>query len=139
LFHLFGAFLIVREASNGDHIHIATSTATATKGLCINIPMNSVKQQTTTPKRAAKMASNQSLNHLLNFTLPPRQLQPVQSLPRRSRKPGTHSSVWNKESKYMVYPNMRFRLISLPYRVCERAVSVRNEPCGGLHSAFRRP
>jgi hypothetical protein len=47
----------------------------------------------TTPKRASKM-SNLNMNHLLNFTLPPRQIQP---LPRRSRKAGTHQVAWNKE------------------------------------------
>ena len=49
-----------------------------------------------TPKRVAKSAS-QSLNHLLNFSLPPRQTQQVQSLPRRSRRHGTTQGVWNKE------------------------------------------
>lgn len=57
------------------------------------------QSQITTPKRASKMASGQSLNHLLNFTLPPRQSQQPQSLPRRSRKNGTNHGVWNKESK----------------------------------------
>jgi hypothetical protein len=50
-----------------------------------------------TPKRVAKSASSQSLNHLLNFSLPPRQTQQVQSLPRRSRRHGTTHGVWNKE------------------------------------------
>ncbi|KAH9996075.1 hypothetical protein BJV77DRAFT_1059579 [Russula vinacea] len=50
-----------------------------------------------TPKRVAKSASSQSLNHLLNFSLPPRQTQQVQSLPRRSRRNGTTHGVWNKE------------------------------------------
>ncbi|KAL0068544.1 hypothetical protein AAF712_004259 [Marasmius tenuissimus] len=51
----------------------------------------------TSPKRPAKMASAQSLNHLLNFTLPPRQSQPPQSIPRRSRKTNSQFGVWNKE------------------------------------------
>ena len=50
-----------------------------------------------TPKRVAKSASSQSLNHLLNFSLPPRQTHQVQSLPRRSRRHGTTQGVWNKE------------------------------------------
>jgi hypothetical protein len=50
-----------------------------------------------TPKRVAKSASSQSLNHLLNFSLPPRQTQQVQNLPRRSRRHGTTQGVWNKE------------------------------------------
>lgn len=50
-----------------------------------------------TPKRVAKSASSQSLNHLLNFSLPPRQIHQAQSLPRRSRRHGTTQGVWNKE------------------------------------------
>lgn len=61
----------------------------------------------TTPKRPAKMASSQSLNHLLNFTLPPRQTPAV---PRRSRKYGTQHGVWNKES---AYSNPLYNLLSL--------------------------
>jgi hypothetical protein len=50
-----------------------------------------------TPKRVAKSASSLSLNHLLNFSLPPRQIHQAQSLPRRSRRHGTTQGVWNKE------------------------------------------
>jgi hypothetical protein len=57
-----------------------------------------LRVQATAPQRPPKMASNQSLNHLLNFTLPPRQIQP-QIVPRRSKK-AVHSAVWNKESEY---------------------------------------
>lgn len=57
--------------------------------------------ESTTPKRSAapKMASHhgQSLNHLLNFTLPPRQYQVSQNIPRRSRKNASSHQVWNKE------------------------------------------
>ncbi|KAF7307439.1 RING finger domain protein [Mycena indigotica] len=61
-----------------------------------------------TPRRASKMASNQNLNHLLNFTLPPRQSQP-QSLPRRSRKTANHG-IWNRERfvnqyRFIMNPN----------------------------------
>ncbi|KAJ7638925.1 hypothetical protein FB45DRAFT_1055135 [Roridomyces roridus] len=63
-----------------------------------------------TPRRASKMASNQSLNHLLNFTLPPRQTQPPPSLPRRSRKTGTHQGVWNKER----FVNAQYRFVMNP-------------------------
>ncbi|KAJ7492089.1 hypothetical protein FB451DRAFT_516138 [Mycena latifolia] len=64
------------------------------------------------PKRASKMASNQSLdlNHLLNFTLPPRQTQPPPSLPRRSRKTGTHHGIWNKER----FVNAQYRFVMNP-------------------------
>jgi hypothetical protein len=56
-----------------------------------------------TQKRVAKSPSSQSLNHLLNFSLPPRQTQQVQSLPRRSRRHGTTHGVWNKERE-LPYP-----------------------------------
>ncbi|VDB84192.1 unnamed protein product [Peniophora sp. CBMAI 1063] len=39
----------------------------------------------------------ESLNHLLNFTLPPRQTQQLQPIPRRSRKTGNQHGIWNKE------------------------------------------
>ncbi|KAF5392528.1 hypothetical protein D9757_002315 [Collybiopsis confluens] len=65
-----------------------------------------------TPKRAAKMAANhsQSLNHLLNFTLPPRQQQPPTHLPRRSRRTGSSHGVWNKER----FVNAQYRFVVNP-------------------------
>ena len=50
-------------------------------------------------KRSNSKASSQSLNHLLNFTLPPRQSHNFLSIPRRARKTGHHHGVWNKERK----------------------------------------
>ncbi|KAH7923901.1 hypothetical protein BV22DRAFT_1091966 [Leucogyrophana mollusca] len=70
--------------------------------------MASTPSGTVTPKRPAKMASSQSLNHLLNFTLPPRQTQPM-SLPRRSRKTGSQP-VWNKER----FVNAQYRFVMNP-------------------------
>ncbi|KAL6304792.1 hypothetical protein BKA93DRAFT_781536 [Sparassis latifolia] len=67
--------------------------------------------QPTTPKRQSKMASTQSLNHLLNFTLPPRQSHQAQSLPRRNRKTGTHQGVWNKER----FVNAQYRFVMNPH------------------------
>ncbi|KAJ3731924.1 hypothetical protein DFJ43DRAFT_1132171 [Lentinula guzmanii] len=67
----------------------------------------------TTPKRTAKMASasnNQNLNHLLNFSLPPRQRQPLSNLPRRSRRTGTGHGVWNKER----FVNAQYRFVMNP-------------------------
>ncbi|PPQ79883.1 hypothetical protein CVT25_002939 [Psilocybe cyanescens] len=68
--------------------------------------------QETTPKRLSKMPSNQAvnLNHLLNFTLPPRQARPLTSLPRRSRKTGTVQGVWNKER----FVNAQYRFVMNP-------------------------
>ncbi|OBZ68392.1 putative RING finger protein P8B7.23 [Grifola frondosa] len=56
------------------------------------------------------MASTQSLNHLLNFTLPPRQTHTPQSLPRRTRRTGTHQGVWNKER----FVNAQYRFVMNP-------------------------
>ncbi|KAF8445703.1 hypothetical protein L210DRAFT_3501601 [Boletus edulis BED1] len=61
-----------------------------------------------TPKRPSKMASSQSLNHLLNFTLPPRQTH-SQSLPRRGKKSTAHG-VWNKER----FVNAQYRFVMNP-------------------------
>ncbi|KZP25367.1 hypothetical protein FIBSPDRAFT_1041511 [Athelia psychrophila] len=68
--------------------------------------------ETTTPKRpGSKMAQHgQSLNHLLNFTLPPRQSQVPQSLPRRSRKNAPSHQVWNKER----FVNAQYRFVMNP-------------------------
>ncbi|KAH9964134.1 hypothetical protein BC827DRAFT_1189134 [Russula dissimulans] len=63
-----------------------------------------------TPKRAPKSPSAQSLNHLLNFSLPPRQTQQAQSLPRRSRRHGTSHGVWNKER----FVNAQYRFVMNP-------------------------
>ncbi|KAI9455916.1 hypothetical protein BJY52DRAFT_1278098 [Lactarius psammicola] len=63
-----------------------------------------------TPKRVTKSASSQSLNHLLNFSLPPRQSHQVQSLPRRSRRHGTTQGVWNKER----FVNAQYRFVMNP-------------------------
>ncbi|KAF9532079.1 hypothetical protein CPB83DRAFT_786052 [Crepidotus variabilis] len=71
----------------------------------------SVRAQNT-PKRLAKMPSNQAVNvnDLLNFTLPPRQHRPPTSLPRRSRKIGTAQGVWNKER----FVNAQYRFVMNP-------------------------
>ncbi|KAF7302558.1 RING finger domain protein [Mycena chlorophos] len=63
-----------------------------------------------TPRRASKMASNQNLNHLLSFTLPPRQTQPPTSIPRRSRKTGNTHGIWNKER----FVNAQYRFVMNP-------------------------
>ncbi|KAL4246962.1 RING-finger protein MAG2/RNF10 [Abortiporus biennis] len=59
-------------------------------------------------KRNTKMASSQSINHLLNFTLPPRQTHQYHNLPRR-RKTGTQQ-VWNKER----FINAQYRFVMNP-------------------------
>ncbi|KAF8665448.1 hypothetical protein AX16_000466, partial [Volvariella volvacea WC 439] len=65
----------------------------------------------TTPKRQApKMGSNQNLNHLLNFSLPPRQTRPISNLPRRSRKTANFNSAWNKER----FVNAQYRFVMNP-------------------------
>ncbi len=52
-------------------------------------------------RSSKKMATSQSLNHLLNFSLPPRQTHQFQSLPRR-RKANTLQPVWNQEREYEI-------------------------------------
>ncbi|KAI6031532.1 hypothetical protein PISMIDRAFT_87523 [Pisolithus microcarpus 441] len=59
-------------------------------------------------KRPVKMTSTQSLNHLLNFTLPPRHTQP-QIPPRRGKKPLSHGT-WNKER----FVNAQYRFVMNP-------------------------
>lgn len=93
-------------------------------------------------KRSSK-PSAQSLNHLLNFTLPPRQTHYNQGIPRRARKTGGHHNVWNKEREYI-----HLTLILIVFltsqaflahcRFCERAVPFCYEPKWRLHCAFRR-
>ncbi|KAF9654118.1 hypothetical protein BDM02DRAFT_21237 [Thelephora ganbajun] len=62
-----------------------------------------------TPKRTSnKMSSTQSLNHLLNFTLPPR--QSLQSIPRRNRRTNGSNQVWNKER----FVNAQYRFVMNP-------------------------
>jgi hypothetical protein len=109
------------------------------------------QSQTTTPKRASKMASGQSLNHLLNFTLPPRQSQPPQSLPRRSRKHGTHQGVWNKERECCTDTFMAYlfsnQLLLEGYlstclclcRLCQCTVPVHDEPYRRLYRPLCGP
>ncbi|KAI0066512.1 hypothetical protein BV25DRAFT_1878482 [Artomyces pyxidatus] len=60
-----------------------------------------------TSKRAPKV---ENLNHLLNFTLPPRQTHQLPSLPRRSRRNGTQQGVWNKER----FVNAQYRFVMNP-------------------------
>ncbi|KAI0652306.1 hypothetical protein C8Q79DRAFT_1005515 [Trametes meyenii] len=60
-------------------------------------------------KRAGK-APSQSLNHLLNFSLPPRQSQYNQSIPRRARRTGNQHGIWNKER----FVNAQYRFVMNP-------------------------
>ncbi|KLO07707.1 hypothetical protein SCHPADRAFT_909229 [Schizopora paradoxa] len=70
-----------------------------------------VKPSATPPKRSGKkMAHGESLNHLLNFSLPPRRSQAPQSLPRRSRKTTNSYEIWNKEK----FLNAQYRFVMKP-------------------------
>ncbi|KZT74957.1 hypothetical protein DAEQUDRAFT_720147 [Daedalea quercina L-15889] len=71
----------------------------------------SVTPPSSKPKRSSKMTSSQSLNHLLNFTLPPRQSHHNQSLPRRTRRSNAHPAVWNKER----FVNAQYRFVVNPH------------------------
>lgn len=103
--------------------------------LPMSVPMASEPSGQNTPKRPSKMTSSQSLNHLLNFTLPPRQTHP-QSLPRRGKKPTTHG-VWNKESEYQPYQSSHLAPNWFPSRICEWSISIHHESNGRLYSPFR--
>ena len=59
--------------------------------------------------------SYQSLNHLTNFSLPPR-AQHVQAAPRRSRRPLTQQ-VWNKESTQIVTQTVISLLMVAEFRI----------------------
>jgi hypothetical protein len=78
-----------------------------TAAASVQDPMTASVTQRTTTRHMTKMPSNQSLNHLLNFTLAPRQSQPAQALPRRSRKPASHQAVWHKESECLTICSVR--------------------------------
>ena len=62
------------------------------------LSMSNAVSHTTSPnnKRSSKTAPTTSINHLLNFSLPPRQTHPA-ALPRRSRKTAQHGAAYNKE------------------------------------------
>ncbi|KAL5519640.1 hypothetical protein ACEPAH_1323 [Sanghuangporus vaninii] len=61
-------------------------------------------------KRSNKMSGGQSINHLLNFSLPPRQTNSLQSLPRRSKRTTPGYGVWNKEK----FVNAQYRFVMKP-------------------------
>lgn len=113
--------------------------------LTTNLQMTSVPGniQVTSPKRLSKMPANQAvnLNHLLNFTLPPRQTRPLSSLPRRSRKAGTAQGGWNKERRWSSTLSL-CAIAPTPLllsRVCKCTVSVCHGPNRRLYCAFCRP
>lgn len=71
--------------------------------------MPSVPVDSGTPKRNSKMTSGQSLNHLLNFSLPPRQSQQLPIAYRR-KKAAAHSPAWNRER----FVNAQYRFLMKP-------------------------
>ena len=92
-------------------------------------------------KRSGK-APSQSLNHLLNFSLPPRQSHYNQSIPRRTRRTGNQHGVWNKEREYR--PCRRVATFSLTQiytlsRFCECPIPLCHEPYRRLYRTLRRP
>lgn len=103
--------------------------------LPMSVPMAPEPSGQNTPKRTSKMASSQSLNHLLNFTLPPRQTH-SQSLPRRGKKSTAHG-VWNKESEYHSYQSSCLAPNGFSSRICECPIPIHHESNGRLHSPLR--
>lgn len=101
----------------------------------------SLSNSSPSSKRGAKMSSStQSLNHLLNFTLPPRQSQ--SGIPRRSNRKSIGNAKYGVRSTESEQPSlMSDDLIPswgqrFLYRVCERAVSLRDEPFRRLYRPF---
>ena len=64
-------------------------------------PANTTPAGNSNQTKRAAQTSTQSLNHLLNFSLPPRQAHYPQSIPRRARRTGGNHHVWNKEREYL--------------------------------------
>ncbi|KAI0032166.1 hypothetical protein K488DRAFT_50525 [Vararia minispora EC-137] len=62
------------------------------------------------PNSQQRSHKPESLNHLLSFTLPPRQTQQLQALPRRSRRTGNNHGVFNKER----FVNAQYRFVMNP-------------------------
>ncbi|KAJ7597307.1 hypothetical protein C8J56DRAFT_919720 [Mycena floridula] len=70
--------------------------------------MSSISHSPATPKRVAKMNSQTvNMNHLLNFSLPPREVRLPP--PRRSRRAGAQT-IWNKER----FVNAQYRFVMDP-------------------------
>jgi len=86
------------------------------------------------PKMAASQPTN--LNHLLNFSLPPRQPHPLSTPCRRSRKTGTAHGTWNKERE-LVVSCLSSGLFTLD-RLCQRSVSLCHESEWRLYCTFCR-
>lgn len=86
-----------------------TSPSFRTPTAMTTTPATGAPHTTPNHKRPSKMASSQSLNHLLNFSLPPRQSHLYQNLPRR-RKQGGNQAVWNKEREYRSDCHCRYTL-----------------------------
>jgi len=84
------------------------------------------------PKMAASQSTN--LNHLLNFSLPPRQPHPPSTTCRRSRKTGTAHGPWNKERELVMsyLPSRPLRLD----RLCQCSVSFCHESKWRLYCTF---
>ena len=94
---------ITTTTTSYEHLSQKEAVTTSLSGpvdIIMTTPARTPQSAGATPKRPSKTASSQSLNHLLNFTLPPRQSHQQQSLPRRARKTGNQHGFWNKERKY---------------------------------------
>jgi len=84
------------------------------------------------PKMAASQPAD--LNHLLNFSFPPRQPHLLSTACRRSRKTGSAHGVWTKEREPLI-SHLSSRPVTLD-RLCQRSVSFRHESEWRLYCAF---
>lgn len=87
------------------------------------------------PKMAASQPTN--LNHLLNFSLPPRQPHPPSTTCRRSRKTVTAHGVWNKEREFVIFfiSLLHSRPLTLD-RFCQCSISFCHESEWRLYCTF---
>jgi hypothetical protein len=93
------------------------------QGCVMNAPrthgLNPTNNTPKPAKRSSSVSNQQSLNHLLNFSLPPR-VQHVQATPRRSKK-AAHQ-IWNPERSSIA---LRTPLITVPFLAQASAVFVK--------------
>ena len=83
-----------------SHLYNDWEDLVVSSRLAMLTPATATHTTTTSQNKRSVKAPAQSLNHLLNFTLPPRQIHYNQSIPRRARKTGNQYGVWNKEREY---------------------------------------
>jgi len=93
----------------GERRHVCGGESRHLSPLLTTCPMSLLPG----PKMAASQPTN--LNHLLNFSLPPRQPHPPSTTCRRSRKTVTAHGVWNKEREFVIFFLSLFCILDLSH------------------------